>query len=100
MDASRQKRKQPIVNRLRQIALHLRKSIKKPKSYEDYKRELRENRDEIALTGSNQTYWRNLAKLLGKEKAAQRRKKAIDQRAKIQCANIQGVDLKLTKREN
>jgi len=98
MDASRKKRKQPIVNRLRQIALHLRKSIRKPKTYEDYKRELRENRDEISLTGSNKTYWRILAKLIGKEKAAQRRKKAIDQRAKIRCAYKEGIAVEVDKK--
>ena len=98
MDASRQKRKQPIVNRLRQIALHLRKSIKKPKTYEDYKRELRDNREEIELTGSNKTYWRNLAKLIGKEKAAQRRKKAIDQRGKIRCAINDRVAVEVDKK--
>ena len=98
MDASRQKRKQPIVNRLRQIALHLRKSIRKPKTYEDYKRELRENRDEISLTGSNKTYWRNLTKLIGKEKAAQRRKKAIDQRGKMRCATNDGVAVEVDKK--
>jgi hypothetical protein len=98
IDARRQKRKQLIVNRLRQTALRLRKSIKMPKTYEDYKRELRENRDEIELTGSSKTYWRNLAKLLGKEKAAQRRKKAIDQRAKIRCANKEEVAVEVDKK--
>ena len=98
MGASRQRRKESIANRLRQSALHLRESIKKPKTYQDYKRELRENRDEIALTGSNKTYWNNLAKLIGKEKAAQRRKKAIDQRAKIRCANIEGIAVEVDKK--
>ena len=73
--------------------MHLRKAIKKPKTYEDYKRELRENRDEIELTGSNKTYWRNLAKLIGQEKADQRRKKAIDQRGKTRCAINDGVEV-------
>ena len=57
-----------------------------PKTYEDYKRELRENREEIALSGSNKTYWRNLAKLIGKEKASLRREKAIAQREKPLCS--------------
>ena len=94
---NRQRRKQSIVNRLRQTALRLRKAIKKPKTYEDYKRELRENREEIALTGSNKTYWRNLAKLIGQEKADQRRKKAIDQRGKIRCVTNEGVTVEVDK---
>ena len=99
IDRNRQKRKQLVVNRLRQTALHLRKAIKKPKTYEDYKRELRENRYEIELTGSNKTYWRNLAKLLGQEKADQRRKKAIDQRTKIRCATNDGAAVEADKKE-
>jgi len=95
---NRQRRKRPIVNRLRQTALRLRKAIKKPKTYADYKRELRENREEIALTGSNKTYWRNLAKLIGKEKADQRRKKAIDQRGKMRCATNDGVAVEVDKK--
>jgi ABC-type enterochelin transport system substrate-binding protein len=70
-----------------------------PKTYKDYKRELRENRDEIELTGSNKAYWRNLAKLIGKEKAAQRRKKAIDQRGKIRCATNEGVAVEVDKKD-
>ena len=97
---NRQKRKQPIINRLRQTALRLRKAIKKPKTYEDYKHELRENLEEIALTGSNKTYWRNLTKLIGKERAAQRRKNAIDQRGKIRCATNEGITVEVDiKRE-
>ena len=91
IDKNRQKIRRLIANRLRRTASRLRKAIKKPKTYEDYKRELRENRDEIELTGSNKTFWRNLAKLIGKEKAARRRKKAIEQRTKMLCATNDGV---------
>lgn len=94
---NRQRRKPTIINRLRQTALRLRKAIKKPKTYEDYKRELRENREEIALTGSNKIYWRNLAKLIGQEKADERRKKAIDQRSKIRCVTNEGVTVEVEK---
>ena len=74
------------------------KLIKMPKTYEDYKRELRENREEIALTGSNITYWRNLAKLIGKEKAHLRREMAIAQHGKIRCATEGGVVVEVDKK--
>ncbi len=69
------------------------KLIKMPKKYEDYKRELRENREEIALSGSNKTYWRMLAKLIGREKASLRRERAIAQQVKTRCADPDGVDV-------
>lgn len=99
MNTSRRKRKKSIGNRLRQAVLRLRKSIKMPKKYEDYKRELRENRYEKELTGSNKAYWQNLAKLIGKEKADQRRRKAIDQRTKIRCANEEGFTVEIDKKK-
>ena len=61
-----------------------------PKTYEDYKREMRRNREEIALTGSNITHWRNLEKLIGKEKASLRREMAIAQQGTNQCASNEG----------
>ena len=70
------------------------KFLRMPKTYEDYKRELRENREEIALSGSNKTYWRNLEKLIGKEKASLRREKAIAQRGKPICATEEEVVVK------
>lgn len=74
------------------------KLIRMPKTYEDYKRELRENREEIALSGSNKTYWRYLAKLIGKEKASLRRERAIAQHGKIRCATEEGVVVEADKK--
>lgn len=69
------------------------KIMRLPKKYEDYKRELRENREEIALTGSNKAYWRMLTKLIGKEKASLRRERAIAQQGKRRCAAPDGIDV-------
>lgn len=73
------------------------KLLRMPKTYEDYKREMRENREEIALSGSNKTYWRNLAKLIGKEKASLRRERAIAQQGKTRCATEAGVVVEVDK---
>jgi sulfur relay (sulfurtransferase) DsrC/TusE family protein len=74
-----------------------RKLLRMPKTYSDYKRELRENREEIELTGSNKMYWRNLAKLIGEEKANQRRAQAIAKQGKIKCATKEGVVVEVDK---
>ena len=52
---------------------------------------LRENREEIKLSGSSKDYWSYLAKVMGQKKASQRREKAIAQKRKIKCANPNGV---------
>ena len=39
-----------------------------PKSYDEFKRELQQNRDEIKITGSRKNFWVNLAKLEEKKK--------------------------------
>jgi hypothetical protein len=70
-----------------------------PKKYKDYKRELNENRNEIELSGSSKTYWRNLAKLVGQEEADKRRKKAIDQRGKIRCVTNEGFVVDVDKKD-
>ena len=97
MDASYRRIKRTMKNSLQKVSSSIKKSIRKPKTYEDYKREMRENRKEIELTGSNKAYWRNLAKLIGKEKAERRRRNAIDQRGKIRCADKGGNVVEIEK---
>jgi hypothetical protein len=70
-----------------------------PKSYGEFKRELRENLDEIKLTGSSKTFWEYLAKLIGEKKTNQRREKAILQMNKITCTTRDGVVIEANRKE-
>ncbi|MCW3997392.1 MAG: hypothetical protein NWF10_02345 [Candidatus Bathyarchaeota archaeon] len=70
-----------------------------PKSYGEFKQELRENLDEIKLTGSSKTFWEYLAKLIGEKKANQRREKAIEQKSKITCVTRDGVVIEAKRKE-
>lgn len=97
MDFSRRKIKRALKNGLQKFSSRIRKSVRKPKTYADFKREMRENRKEIELTGSNKAYWRNLAKLIGEEKVERRRKNAIEQRGKMRCADKEGTVIEIEK---
>jgi len=70
-----------------------------PKSYDEFKHELQENRDEIKLTGSSKKFWLNLAKLVGEKKANQRREQAIERLSKVKCATRDGVVIETTRKE-
>ncbi len=70
-----------------------------PKSYDEFKHELQENRDEIKLTGSSKKFWVNLAKLVGEKKANQRREQAIERLSKVKCATRDGVVIETTRKE-
>ena len=70
-----------------------------PKSYDEFKYELQENRDEIKLTGSSKKFWVNLAKLVGEKKANQRREQAIERLSKVKCATRDGVVIETTRKE-
>ena len=70
-----------------------------PKSYDEFKHELQENRDEIKLTGSSKKFWLNLAKLVGEKKANQRREQAIEKINKVKCATRNGVVIETTRKE-
>ena len=70
-----------------------------PKSYDEFKYELQENRDEIKLTGSSKKFWVNLAKLVGEKKANQRREQAIGRLSKVKCATRDGVVIETTRKE-
>ena len=70
-----------------------------PKSYDEFKRDLKENLDEIKLTGSSKNFWEYLAKLLGEEKANQRREEAIERLSKVKCTTRNGTIIETTKRD-
>lgn len=70
-----------------------------PKSYNEFKRNLKENLDEIKLTGSSKTFWENLAKLIGEKKANQRREEAIVRLSKVTCTTRNGAIIETTKKE-
>ena len=70
-----------------------------PKSYDEFKHELQENRDEIKLTGSSKKFWVNLAKLVGEKKANQQREQAIERLSKVKCATRDGVVIETTRKE-
>ena len=70
-----------------------------PKDFKDFKRVLRENREEIKLSGSSKDYWLYLAKVMGQKKASQSREKAIAQKRKIKCANPNGVVVEVEKKD-
>lgn len=70
-----------------------------PKSYDEFKRELQEDHDEIKLTGSSKKFWIYLAKLVGEKKASQRRKQAIERLSKVKCATRDGVIIETTRKE-
>ena len=70
-----------------------------PKSYDEFKHELQENRDEIKLTGSSKKFWVNLAKLVGEKKANQRREQAIERLSHVKCATRDGVVIETTRKE-
>ncbi len=70
-----------------------------PKSYDEFKRELQEDHDEIKLTGSSKKFWVNLAKLVGEKKANQRRNQAIERISKVKCATRNGVVIETTRKE-
>ena len=64
----------------------------------DFKRVLRENREEIKLSRSSKDYWLYLAKVMGEKKANQIREKAIAQKQKNKCANANGVVIEVEKK--
>ncbi len=70
-----------------------------PKSYDEFKRELQEEHNEIKLTGSSKKFWVNLAKLVGEKKANQRRDQAIERISKVKCATRDGVVIETTRKE-
>jgi hypothetical protein len=70
-----------------------------PKSYDDFKRNLKENQEEIKLTGSSKTFWEYLAKLVGEKKANQRREEAIERLSKVKCTTRNGSIIVTTKKE-
>lgn len=70
-----------------------------PKSYDEFKHELQENRDEIKLTGSSKKFWANLANLVGEKKANQRREQAIERLSKVKCATRNGAVIEITRKE-
>ena len=70
-----------------------------PKSYDEFKRELQEDHEEIKLTGSSKKFWVNLAKLVGDKKANQRRDQAIERISKVKCATRNGVVIETTRKE-
>ena len=70
-----------------------------PKSYDEFKHEFQENRDEIQLTGSSKKFWLNLAKLVGEKKANQRREQAIERLSKVKCATRDGAVIETTRKE-
>ena len=70
-----------------------------PKSYDEFKRDLQEDHDEIKLTGSSKKYWVYLAKLVGKKKANQRREQAIERLNKVKCATRDGIVIETTRKE-
>ena len=70
-----------------------------PKSYDEFKHELQENRDEIKLTGSSKKFWLNLVKLVGEKKANQQREQAIERLSKVKCATRDGVVIETTRKE-
>ena len=70
-----------------------------PKSYNEVKRELQENQDELKLTGSSKKFWVNLAKLVGDKKATQRREQAIERLSKVKCKTRDGVVIEATRKE-
>ena len=59
-----------------------------PKSYDEFKRNLKENLDEIKLTGSSKTFWENLAKLIGEKKATKNRLKYLEKKLDLDLQNI------------
>ncbi len=70
-----------------------------PKSYDEFKRDLQEDHDEIKLTGSSKKFWVYLAKLVGEKKANQRREQAIERLNKVKCATRDGVVIETTRNE-
>jgi hypothetical protein len=70
-----------------------------PKGYDEFKRDLKENLDEIKLTGSSKTFWEYLAKLVGEKKANQRREKAIERLSKVTCTTRNGVIIETTRKD-
>jgi hypothetical protein len=70
-----------------------------PKSYDEFKRDLQEDHDEIKLTGSSKKFWVYLAKLVGEKKANQRREQAIERLNKVKCATRDGVVIETTRKE-
>ena len=70
-----------------------------PKSYNEFKQDLKEDQDEIKLTGSSKKYWEYLSKLIGEKKANQRREKAIERQNKITCSTRDGIIIETTKKE-
>lgn len=70
-----------------------------PKSYDEFKRELQEDHDEIKLTGSSKKFWVYLAKLVGEKKANLRRDQAIERISKVKCATRNGVVIETTRKE-
>ena len=70
-----------------------------PKSYNEFKQDLKEDQDEIKLTGSSKKYWEYLAKLIGEKKANQRREEAIERQNRITCSTRDGTIIETTKKE-
>ena len=70
-----------------------------PKSYDEFKRDLQEDHDEIKLTESSKKFWVYLAKLVGEKKANQRREQAIERLNKVKGATRDGVVIETTRNE-